>query len=144
MVPANVRTLRAGHRIPGDESKCRFPPPAIIVRTTLLELLQTAADATSDILCGLWGCGQKVMLERHPCPCCGCLTMGRKPGGTFDLCPVCFWEDDLVQFENHDYEGGANTVSRRQAQENFRDFGASERQFLDLVRPPRPDEMPVE
>jgi hypothetical protein len=77
--------------------------------------------------------------QRFPCSCCGYLTMVRKPGGTFDLCPVCFWEDDPIQIEDHDCEGGANIVSLRQAQ-HFREFGASERQFVDKVRPPHRDE----
>jgi len=75
------------------------------------------------------------------CPCCGLLTLPRQPGGTFDLCPVCFWEDDPVQFEDHDYAGGANRVSLNEAQRNFREFGASERQFIEKVRPPRPGEI---
>jgi hypothetical protein len=70
--------------------------------------------------------------------------MDREPGGSFDLCPVCFWEDDPIQFEDHGYEGGANVVSLCQAQQNFREFGASERQFVDTVRPPRPHEIPLQ
>jgi hypothetical protein len=79
-------------------------------------------------------------LDRFPCPCCGFLTLNRKPGGTFDLCPVCFWEDDPVQFDDH--KGGANKVILRTARENFRVFGASEHRFLDKVRPPERDEIP--
>ena len=78
-----------------------------------------------------------------PCPCCGYLTLDEEPAGTFVICPVCFWEDDPIQFEDQVYEGGANTVSLRTAQENFRQFGASERRFLSHVRPPLPDEMPT-
>lgn len=44
------------------------------------------------------------------------------------------WEDDNVQFENPDYEGGANRVSLRHAQKNFLAFGASEQVSLDRVR----------
>jgi Cysteine-rich CPCC len=69
--------------------------------------------------------------------------MDRKPGDTFDLCPVCFWEDDPVQFDDHDYEGGANKVSLNEARKNFREFGAAERQFVDKVRPPRKEEEPT-
>lgn len=28
----------------------------------------------------------------HRCPCCGFLTLDER--GTFEICPVCFWEDD--------------------------------------------------
>jgi hypothetical protein len=39
---------------------------------------------------------------------------------------------------------GANIASLRQGQANFREFGASEMQFVGEVRPPWPDEMPPE
>ena len=78
--------------------------------------------------------------RRHPCPCCGYLTLIGPASGSYEICEVCFWEDDVVQFENPEYEGGANKVSLREARENFRAFGASEERFLDNVRPPRPDE----
>ena len=78
----------------------------------------------------------------YPCPCCGYYTRSREPGGTFDLCEVCFWEDDQLQFNDHDLRGGANHVSLNEARENFKKIGACEPQFKDKVRPPRPDEMP--
>ncbi len=37
---------------------------------------------------------------RYACPCCGYLTLTEKPPGTFAICPVCFWEDDEVQFKD--------------------------------------------
>ena len=74
------------------------------------------------------------------CPCCGYKTFGQKPDNTFDICKVCFWEDDGVQLDNPDYEGGANRVSLRQAQRNFEKFGASELSFIKHVRLPRENE----
>jgi hypothetical protein len=76
------------------------------------------------------------------CPCCAYLTLDREPGGTFDLCPVCFWEDDPIQFDDHDYNGGANKVSLNEARNNFIELGASEQRFLGMVRPPLGEEMP--
>ncbi|WP_448262693.1 CPCC family cysteine-rich protein [Microbacterium aurum] len=46
----------------------------------------------------------------HPCPCCGHLTLGQPPG-SYELCPVCFWEDDAVQLRWPTYPGGANRPS---------------------------------
>lgn len=80
--------------------------------------------------------------HRYPCPCCGYLTLDEAPTGTYNICKVCFWEDDGVQFHNLDYEGGANKVSLNQARENFREHGVSETRFKTHVRPPLPDEQP--
>ncbi len=76
------------------------------------------------------------------CPCCGYLTMPEAPPGTYEICPVCFWEDDAVQFRDPSYEGGANTVSLEQARESFRSHGVSELRFKRQVRAPLPDELP--
>jgi hypothetical protein len=31
-------------------------------------------------------------MKKHKCPCCGYHTLKAK--GKYDICPVCFWEDD--------------------------------------------------
>jgi hypothetical protein len=77
------------------------------------------------------------MNARYACPCCGHKTLDEGPPGTYDICPVCFWEDDPVQFDDPDYEGGANRPSLRQAQTNFLRFGASEERRRASVRKPR-------
>jgi rubredoxin len=73
---------------------------------------------------------------KYECPCCGNITFDEKPPGTYDICPVCFWEDDPVQFLNPDYIGGANKVSLKQAKINYLKFGASSEEFINKVRPP--------
>ena len=78
--------------------------------------------------------------KKYRCPCCGYLTLEDEPGH-FDICPVCFWEDDNIQSFEPDYEGGANRISLNQARENYKKFGAKERISLDNVRPPFPEEM---
>lgn len=78
--------------------------------------------------------------KRYACPCCGFRTLPEEPPGTFDICPVCHWEDDVVQFEDHDYAGGANTLSLRQARDNFLRVGVSDPRFKSLVRDPLPEE----
>lgn len=93
--------------------------------------LQDNADFVSFIL---------GIREKFSCPCCGFKTLEEEPRGTYAICPVCFWEDDLVQFDDPDYEGGANTVSLNQAKENFKKYGVSELQFKQFIRNPREDE----
>jgi hypothetical protein len=57
--------------------------------------------------------------RRYPCPCCGLLTLDEEPPGTFDICTVCGWEDDNVQFDDPDYTGGANTMSLNEAKKAY-------------------------
>jgi hypothetical protein len=45
-----------------------------------------------------------------------------------------------VQFDDPDYEGGANVVSLNEARRDFREFGASEQRFIESVRSPTPEE----
>jgi hypothetical protein len=78
----------------------------------------------------------------HPCPCCGYLTLEEPPPGTYDICKVCFWEDDPVQFRDPDSAGGANAVSLNQARRNYAEHRVSEPRFKRNVRPPRPEEQP--
>ena len=43
------------------------------------------------------------------CACCGYQTIEAK--GDYEICPICFWEDDPVQEADPWFEGGA-VVSR--------------------------------
>lgn len=51
-----------------------------------------AAERTQLPSCpsGNWG---SVVAERYPCPCCGHLVF-EDPPGSYEICPVCFWEDE--------------------------------------------------
>jgi hypothetical protein len=76
-----------------------------------------------------------------PCPCCGYRTLEEPASGTFDICPICYWEDDNVQLADPDRAGGANAVSLREAQRNFAEYGASELRFRSCVRRPAPGDV---
>jgi rubredoxin len=78
--------------------------------------------------------------SRYACPCCGYLTLREAPPGTFAICPVCYWEDDDVQFKTPTYAGGANRVSLVEARKNFRAYGAVQEGVRTLVRSPLPEE----
>lgn len=79
---------------------------------------------------------------RYHCPCCEYLTFDESPLGTFEICPVCGWEDDDAQFRDPTYDGGANSVSLEQARINFVTIGASDKKFLNSVREPFVEEIP--
>lgn len=75
------------------------------------------------------------------CHCCGCLTICQR--GQYEICKVCYWEDDPGQTPEED-TGGANPLSLEDAQKNYRKIGACEPNMLPHVRPPAPDEQPPE
>ncbi len=75
-------------------------------------------------------------MEKYTCPCCGYKTLSEEPPGTYEICHICFWEDDNVQFNAPSFEGGANNVSLKQGQLNFIEFGACEKEMLSHVRNP--------
>lgn len=74
--------------------------------------------------------------DRYPCPCCGHQTYILPAGGSWQLCPVCFWEDSLGDPPH----SGSNEVSLLEAQENFLNFGAAERKYRSAVRSPLQEE----
>lgn len=75
------------------------------------------------------------------CPCCKFKTLHGR--AQFEVCPVCFWEDDgQDESEASEVRGGPNgNLSLRQAQLNFFQFGAVEERFRGMVRGPHPDEL---
>ena len=71
------------------------------------------------------------------------MTLPEEPPDTCQICPVCFWEDDGVQFDDPDFTGGANRPSLNQARENFRRDGVVELRLKGHVRDPLPEEHPT-
>lgn len=76
------------------------------------------------------------------CPCCGCKTLSERGG--FDICQVCFWEDDGQDDYDADVKrGGPNgSLSLKEARENYLRLGACEESMVVNIRPPRSDELP--
>ena len=77
----------------------------------------------------------------YRCPCCHALTLQGRGG--FEICPVCYWEDDGQ--DDHDADevrGGPNgTLSLSAARANYKQHGASEARFIGSVRKPLPQEL---
>lgn len=72
----------------------------------------------------------------YACPCCGYYTFPKRPGESYHVCPVCFWEDDAIQQKDASYVGGANPVSLIEARDNYIKFGACTETMLARVRAP--------
>lgn len=96
-------------------------------------------------------------MKKYKCLCCGYRTLDTR--SEYDICPVCFWEDDAylvfsettiqgIYYDNEptenellDIPSEANDgLSLRQAQENYRSFGASAKEMLPYVRKPHKNE----
>lgn len=77
---------------------------------------------------------------RYRCPCCRCRTL--KERGAYDICPICFWEDDGQDDADADtVRGGPNgSLSLTMARQNYITFGACEERFVKDVRPPTREE----
>ncbi|WP_219660272.1 CPCC family cysteine-rich protein [Brevibacillus formosus] len=75
-----------------------------------------------------------MTVNKYTCPCCGYKTLDFE--GEFDICPICFWEDDYYQFMNPASDRGANRMSLREAQKNFILLGACDDDGRQYVRTP--------
>lgn len=54
----------------------------------------------------------------YTCPICGKHRFTES--GDFSICPFCGWEDDGVQLDDPDFDGGANTLSLKQYRKEYR------------------------
>jgi hypothetical protein len=81
---------------------------------------------------------------RFPCRCCGFLTLGSLD--SYEICPVCDWEDDPTTiFEPGERGGpGPNHVSLTEGRRNFAEAGIAKPWLRDRVtlRDPFPGERP--
>ena len=97
-------------------------------------------------------------MGKFACPCCGCRTLNER--GAYDICPVCFWEDDAyivvkdgvisgIRFDSEvcdddllDGPSGAHHgLTLREGRDNYRRLGACEESMRMHVRKPRRSEL---
>lgn len=52
------------------------------------------------------------------CPVCGKYTFQSGPG-SYEICPVCGWEDDKAQYKDPTLKGGANRLSLKEYKEQY-------------------------
>ncbi|GHO52163.1 CPCC family cysteine-rich protein [Ktedonobacter robiniae] len=80
--------------------------------------------------------------KKFACDCCGFLTLEEDPWGSYEICDVCFWEQNHGQVDEPDNPFGPNRITLREARENFKRFGAIDERSKPFVRPPFPEEYP--
>ena len=64
-----------------------------------------------------------------PCPCCKYKTLGTR--GEYDICPVCFWEDDGAS--NPESFSGPNHITLGEGRNNFNKYGACDEKALEHI-----------
>ena len=52
------------------------------------------------------------------CPVCGQYTFKSGPG-SYEICPICGWEDDKAQYKDPTLKGGANKLSLKEYKEQY-------------------------
>lgn len=65
----------------------------------------------------------------YPCPCCGYDTVRSR--GQYDICVVCYWEDDGAT--SGDEYSAVNHMTLSEARKNFSCIGASSRGVLKHI-----------
>lgn len=70
------------------------------------------------------------------CSCCHYRTLDES--GAYDICPVCFWEDDGNR-EPAQYSS-CNRLTLKEARENFSSYGACDRESRSFVSRDNPEE----
>lgn len=74
--------------------------------------------------------------EPYPCPCCHHPTLGER--GSYEICGICFWEDDGQDDPYADeIRGGPNgALSLTQARRNLETCGVSHPRLVKKARLP--------
>ena len=81
------------------------------------------------------------MSAKFACVCCGYKTLDQEGGtGSYDICAVCSWEDDGLQFREPEMDGGANQNSLVEARKLFPELGTSDKDCAGSCRKPTAEE----
>jgi hypothetical protein len=81
-----------------------------------------------------------VSRELGFCPCCGYRTLSPGQPGSYEVCEICGWLDDLVGFYHPETQSDYNHVSLSQARQNVAEYGACLPGVDEETREPRPDD----
>jgi hypothetical protein len=79
-------------------------------------------------------------MNEYTCPCCGYIVFSEAPG-SYDVCHVCFWEDDDVQLADPWFPGGANKPNLIESQKHYKKYGAMGKEFVKNVKGPQKKDM---
>ena len=78
------------------------------------------------------------LTRKYKCRCCGYYTLDNQ--GLYDICPVCFWEDNNEFDDPNEYDD-CNKMTLNQARRNYLEFGACKKDMIKYCRKPRNTEI---
>jgi hypothetical protein len=118
--------LRAQPEAPSDVMSSSYDP---LLRLAMME--ETVGVRNSWLRAQLESSDGPVMIVGEPeamleCRCCEYHTIRER--GHYEICPVCFWEDDGMQAL--DRMSGPNHMTLQQARDNLARIGACDEQAL--------------
>jgi len=65
------------------------------------------------------------------CPCCDYFTLEERGG--YEICPICFWEDDGIDLVEVDEYSGPNHMTLREGRLNYEKYGACDSLMIKNV-----------
>lgn len=82
---------------------------------------------------------------KEKCLCCGYKTLPAKRENCIAfICPVCFFENDVFMKNMNDIKEKSDSnggMTLEQARDNFKKYGACNKEFITKVRKPKKEEM---
>ena len=78
------------------------------------------------------------------CTCCDAYTLPVPADSALAfICPVCRWENDVFIKSDDEQSDENRGLTLTQARQNYKDYGASRKDLIELSRPPMPEEMQI-
>lgn len=130
-LPDLLRGVIAGTDQPDDPGESLYDPLVLIaLRRTYVGVLNTYLTSQIATL-GRYEAVDGDVEELAACPCCGYRTLTER--GAFEICCVCFWEDDGTTAP--DRVSGPNHMTLREARLNVQHCGAVSESAREHVHP---------
>jgi len=132
-IPPNVQREFEEQAEIDDPNSMRYDA---VLRLAIKEQFAGATNEYIAELCRDIGHDYESVVGQHaelvPCPCCGACSLSSR--GDYDICRVCWWEDDGQDNHNADtVMGGPNYhLSLTQARVNYLESGISDPARTDL------------
>jgi hypothetical protein len=124
--------IKAQDEVPSDAMPSKYDP--LLRLAMLYETFGVRNSWLQATLSEMAGSDLSIEVVGEPeemleCRCCEYLTIRER--GVYEICPVCFWEDDGSQ--ELDRMSGPNHMTLREARGNFSCFGACSENALRYI-----------